>query len=320
MDKLEVLELYDNQITELRELDGGVGGGVGVTNLKVLDISYNVIRDMGPLTYCPNLQELYIAQNKIKCISGIQNLTQLRKLDLGANRIRTMPESELRGLSNLEELWLGKNKIECITGLSTMTKLRILDVQSNRLTRIEGLLEGSLVDTLEELYLSHNGIDNGGCAIFMESGYEDGGEQLSSSSTSTSLQFTKLHTLDLSRNKLTSTDPFQQLTTLIDLWISGNNIETFSDIETLRNLTHLDSVYLEYNPIDKEFEYRKRVAELVPSLTQIDATKIGGNGWGGGGGGGVFDLTERMRLMQDAAIQRAKMEEVGTNERKKKEE
>jgi hypothetical protein len=57
--------------------------------------------------------------------------------------------------------------------------------------------------------------------------------------------------------------------------------------------------------LDKEFEYRKRLAEMIPSLTQIDADKIGGNGWGGCSGG-VFDLAERMRLMQDAAIERAK--------------
>lgn len=90
---LEILELYDNQIDELRELDGSivtsttggdlVGGkseedtkddgekegndnkeeedvkpGLPGTNLRVLDISYNVIRDMGPVSLCPNLQEL----------------------------------------------------------------------------------------------------------------------------------------------------------------------------------------------------------------------------------------------------------------------
>ena len=32
--------------------------GLPGTNLRVLDISYNVIRDMGPVSLCPNLQEL----------------------------------------------------------------------------------------------------------------------------------------------------------------------------------------------------------------------------------------------------------------------
>jgi hypothetical protein len=118
----------------------------------------------------------------------------------------------------------------------------------------------------------------------------------------------------MSRNRLTSVRPFGHLTSLIDLWISGNDIKTFDDVEDLRKLVNLDSVYLEYNPLDKEFEYRKRLAEMVPSLTQIDANKIGGlaaYGWGGVGGGGwgsAGDPVERMKNMQDLAIQRAKMQ------------
>jgi hypothetical protein len=65
--KLEVLELYDNMIDELRDLNNESGesavdneatGGIPGRLLRVLDISYNVIRDMGPVQFCPNLQEL----------------------------------------------------------------------------------------------------------------------------------------------------------------------------------------------------------------------------------------------------------------------
>jgi protein phosphatase 1 regulatory subunit 7 len=248
------------------------------------------------LSHFPDPRSPDIAQNKIKSISGIRNLTRLRKIDLGANRIRVMDEDELSGLVNLEELWLGKNKIERITGLNSLSKLRRLDVQSNRLTRVEGL-EGQ-VHTLEELYLSHNGINDEGASC-------PGG---------LSLMFENLNTIDMSRNRLTSTRPFGHLTSLVDLWISGNDIKTFDDVEDLRRLTNLDSVYLEYNPLDKEFEYRKRLAEMIPSLTQIDANKIGGlaaYGWGGIGGGGfgsMGDPAERMRQMQDMAIRRAELE------------
>ena len=95
MDKLlelRVLELYDNQIDELNffdaataattttttttvanddtttdyerryqpppSIDLGSSSGMYFRNLKVLDISYNVIRDMGPLVCCTNLREL----------------------------------------------------------------------------------------------------------------------------------------------------------------------------------------------------------------------------------------------------------------------
>jgi hypothetical protein len=55
--KLELLELYDNQIEELKCLDGGENGAPGPT-LRVLDMSYNMIREMKPVCLCPNLQEL----------------------------------------------------------------------------------------------------------------------------------------------------------------------------------------------------------------------------------------------------------------------
>jgi hypothetical protein len=55
--KLELLELYDNQIEELKCLDKGEHGAPGPT-LRVLDMSYNMIREMKPVALCPNLQEL----------------------------------------------------------------------------------------------------------------------------------------------------------------------------------------------------------------------------------------------------------------------
>lgn len=54
---LELLELYDNQIDALSNLNDGINGCPGMT-LRTLDMSYNSIRDMQPVEYCPNLQEL----------------------------------------------------------------------------------------------------------------------------------------------------------------------------------------------------------------------------------------------------------------------
>lgn len=195
----------------------------------------------------------------------------------------------MSGLENLEELWLGKNKIEHISGISKLTKLRKLDLQSNRLTRIENL--HGQVDTLEELYLSHNAIDVEGAKV----------------ETGLALPFTQLSTIDMSRNRLTDTSPFAHLTSLNDLWISGNDIKSFDDIEPIRGLTQLDSLYLEYNPVDKDFEYRMKLAKMIPSLTQIDANKIGGLGQHGYMSS-QQSLVERMRQIQDTVIEKAKME------------
>ena len=289
---LKLLELYDNQIEALEGLDDGEDGRPGST-LATLDMSYNVIREMAPVRLCTNLTELYLAQNKIKFISGLKNLTQLRKVDLGANRIRVIPEEELAGLDSLEELWLGKNKIEAIGGLANLTKLKRLDVQANRLTRIENLT--AQVDTLEELYLSHNGIDDEGASC----------------ETGLALPFSRLTTIDMSRNRMTSARPFAHLLALEDLWLSGNRIENFEAIEPLSALGQrdgacLEGIYLEMNPVADDFEYRKRLASMIPSLTKIDADVIGGNP---GGGDRMGQMIARMRELQEAAVQRAKAQE-----------
>jgi Leucine-rich repeat (LRR) protein len=54
---LQLLELYDNQIETLSNLNEGVNGCPGTT-LRTLDMSYNSIRDMQPIEFCPNLLEL----------------------------------------------------------------------------------------------------------------------------------------------------------------------------------------------------------------------------------------------------------------------
>jgi protein phosphatase 1 regulatory subunit 7 len=197
-----------------------------------------------------------LANNKIKTMAGLGGLTKLRKLDLGANRIREMDAHELSGLVSLEELWLGKNKIERIQGLESLTKLRRLDVQSNRLTHVDGL--EAQRETLEELFLAHNGIDDGGV------------EGLK-------IAFTKLCVLDLGRNKLTTLRPFTHLVSLEELWVSGNLVADFEEVKPLIALVHLETIYLEYNPVqDAHPMYRRMLKDmLAPSLQQIDATPIG---------------------------------------------
>jgi Leucine-rich repeat (LRR) protein len=198
-----------------------------------------------------------LANNKLKAMAGLQGLSKLRKIDLGANRIRHMDPDQLRGLTSLEELWLGKNKIEKIEGLEPLINLRRLDLQSNRLTSIDNLT--SQVDTLEELYLSHNGIDAAGCA--QPSGL--------------SLPFSCLTVLDVSRNRVETTEPFAHLIALEELWLSGNLIATFDQVRPASKLVNLETIYLEHNPVQgSDPLYRKTLAALIPNLKQIDANMI----------------------------------------------
>lgn len=295
---LELLELYDNQIEYLEQLgnDDPEERNMG-ESLKVLDMSYNVIRSMEPVRFCPNLTELYLANNKLKSLEGLKNLYSLRKIDLGANRIRVMNPDELSGLINLEELWLGKNKIEKIQGLEKLKKLRRLDIQSNRLTVIENLT--SQVDTLEELYLAHNGIDDDGAMIPNGLGQK----------------FSRLTTLDLSKNRITTCKPFVHLVGLNELWLSSNNISSYQDIEPIsvlgtREGACLTEIYMEYNPIYDDYEYRKKLKELVPSLIQIDANVIGATGYGSAIAKTMSPegAMQQMKMLQEKALELARKE------------
>lgn len=223
---------------------------------------------------------LDLANNKLKTIAGLSGLKELRKLDLGANRIRLMPPDELSGLVQLEELWLGKNKIERIQGLSTFTKLRRLDLQSNRLGktvnnttdndeyRQEAIDQfANISTTLEQLYLAHNGIELVGEWLLGDS-----------TTSSTSRSFVELTVLDLSRNQIGNVNSLGSSTLfpiLEELWLSGNHIAEWPAVEQLSTLTTLETLYLEYNPIQTNDPlYRKSLAQLIPQLKQIDATLI----------------------------------------------
>lgn len=222
-----------------------------------------------------------MANNKLKAISGLDTLTQLRKLDLGANRIRVI--EGLDSLVNLEELWMGKNKIETISGLDKLTKLRRLDLQSNRVAKIEHL--DAFHMTLEELYLAHNGITTEGAAAGLST-----------------LSFPVLSVVDLSRNRLTSTEPFKNIKSLDELWISGNKIASFDDVVCIKDV-HLDTIYLEYNPIQEDPMYRRKIAELLPGLKQIDATMIGSTARTSS-----VPMDVDLRALQERVIQRAQKE------------
>ncbi|GMH79428.1 hypothetical protein TrLO_g3606 [Triparma laevis f. longispina] len=292
---LEELELYDNQVGALEQLEH-------MPKLTNLDISFNAIRNMASVSNCKLLTTLYIANNKLTSIEGLEELTQLKTLDVGANRLRSM--KGIGGLVNLEHLWMGKNKITEISDLQNLKKLRRLDIQSNRLTKVENL--ENQIDCLEELYLASNGIDDEGLAP----------------ETGVLLNFQKLNVLDFSKNQIAKLSHFSHLTSLDELWIAENDVSFFSEVEALTP-NNLDCVYLEHNPIAKDHDYRKKLKNLLPSLTQIDANAVGQEGRGMVGGGfsnngsvagyGMAAMTDEqrvkvMRILQQQALQKAKVE------------
>eukprot|EP00879_Flechtneria_rotunda_P006795 GHRR01007139.1.p1 GENE.GHRR01007139.1~~GHRR01007139.1.p1 ORF type:complete len:329 (+),score=64.68 GHRR01007139.1:206-1192(+) len=249
---LEDLELRDNRLTEIPSLEG-------FSQLTRLELSYNQIRSLAPLTSLsadhatiPPLAELYCAANKVAAIGGISGFSGLTLLELGSNRIRTM--EGLESQAQLVELWLGRNRISSIVNLGHMTTLRRLSLQSNRLEHMSGL---SLCTSLVELYLSHNGIWS-----------------LDSEMT----QLKALRVLDVSNNRISKIENLQGLTQLEDLWLNDNRIPSLDGLEeALQDQREsLTTIYLENNPAAAAFDYKKQLLKLLPNLEQLDTDVLPG--------------------------------------------
>jgi len=248
---LTKLELYDNQIDEV-DMDCLTS----LHSLRILDLSFNALRSMDFLAECNfvQLEELYLAQNKLRKIEGLEGKTSLKVLDLGANRIRVI--EGISSCTSLKSLWLGKNKIEELAGLEGLTCLEQLDVQNNRLTSLGRCLRD--MHRLRELYLACNAIKSLGPQ----------GQDLPSH------EATQLTTLDLSSNGLGSIEGIESQQRLQELWISSSELSSFAALEPLCRLPLLNCVYLEHSPIAKDFEYRKRLTVMIPTLEQLDATTV----------------------------------------------
>eukprot|EP00211_Chloroparvula_japonica_P017264 CAMPEP_0119128938 /NCGR_PEP_ID=MMETSP1310-20130426/6890_1 /TAXON_ID=464262 /ORGANISM="Genus nov. species nov., Strain RCC2339" /LENGTH=263 /DNA_ID=CAMNT_0007119329 /DNA_START=63 /DNA_END=854 /DNA_ORIENTATION=+ len=240
------LDLYEN---ELEELPPAV---LNFPRLTYLDLSFNHLRELPEdcLSGVPRLRELYFVQNKLSAIANVFGPVgnTLRTLELGANRIREI--ENLEPLRRLENLWLGKNKISTIQNLAPLTSLRVLSLQRNRLVEIStGLLP---LTNLEELYLSENKIT-----------------KIDNIHT-----LTKLRTLDLSMNEIPKIENLENLQELEELWLNSNKIEAMRDVELITKLPKLQTVYLEYNPLATDLQYRNKLVMLQPNLSQIDATPV----------------------------------------------
>jgi protein phosphatase 1 regulatory subunit 7 len=56
--------------------------------LTSLDLSFNKIKHIKNISHLKKLTEIFFVQNKISRIEGLEELTGIKNLELGANKIR----------------------------------------------------------------------------------------------------------------------------------------------------------------------------------------------------------------------------------------
>lgn len=154
-------------------------GGYGITSKDILDLKnieikkLNLIEamidDLSPFSDMTSLEELYLLGNIVKSTSGIENLKNLVRLELGNNALglgdtsalanltnlkflnlrgnmpwedsfeKALDISSLENLKQLEELYVNANGIKDITPLKNLTSLQKLGIASNRITDVSAL-------------------------------------------------------------------------------------------------------------------------------------------------------------------------------------
>ncbi|AEO70106.1 uncharacterized protein THITE_2121066 [Thermothielavioides terrestris NRRL 8126] len=242
------------------------------STLHDLDLYDNLISHVRGLDDLVNLRSLDLSFNKIKHIKHISHLTNLTDLYLVANKISKI--EGLSGLTKLRNLELGSNRIRELQNLDCLTALEELWVAKNKITSLAGLaglprlrllsIQSNRirdlsplkdVPQLEELYISHNALET------LE-GLEHN---------------TRLRVLEVSNNKIASLKGLGPLAELEELWASYNLIADFGELEReLRDKTALTTVYLEGNLLQLRAPalYRNKVRLALPQVQQIDATMV----------------------------------------------
>jgi len=143
-----------------------------------LDLSWNIITDISPLSNLSGLEKLSLEGNenivdlstlaelkslteldlsrcKITDISFLTDITALRGLDLEWNSLSKI--SPLASLTNLQWLNLGHNEISNITTLANLTNLEALHLHWNKIKDVSSL---SSLTKLTSLDLSYNRISD----------------------------------------------------------------------------------------------------------------------------------------------------------------
>ena len=102
--------------------------------LKILILSNNNISKIDGLSTCEFLEELDLSNNHIENIENLEPLSScLTKLNLSSNRIKKI--TGLDNLTSLMELNLCQNEISRLKGLQGLENLRYLYLSSNKLSR-----------------------------------------------------------------------------------------------------------------------------------------------------------------------------------------
>jgi Leucine-rich repeat (LRR) protein len=191
------------------------------SNLRYALLGLQAISDVSPLADLSSLEFLWLDQNYlISDISPLSGLTQLRQLNLQANRVSDLsPLGELRELEYLNIM--DNDRIDDISGVANLTKLRELWIQHSLVSSIDPI---SRLTHLHTLWITR-------CEV---------------ADITPLSSLVNLAMLNLDFNKIVDISALGGLTALEMLYLGENQVR---DVSPIRGLTQLARLRLSYNQI-----------------------------------------------------------------------
>ena len=133
---LQSLNLSRNNIVEVSEV--GLSGNIcQLLHLKTLDLSFNKISSFlpGDLSQAPGLSSLDLRGNRLSVLSptSLSSLWSLAHLDLSDNNLAALPPTIFQQSSNLQKLFLQNNSLSLLSPdlFSGLDNLLLLNISRN---------------------------------------------------------------------------------------------------------------------------------------------------------------------------------------------
>jgi len=230
---LQVLNLSSNRITNLSSLRQST-----CTDLRQLHVQQNQLTSLDGVQGLPNLEVINATMNAITDARAVQNLSRLHAVDLGNNKLTSLP---LLHTPYLQKLRLYRNRVNVppTAFLRECGSLVHLDLGRNRLT------------SLQEEYTHTNVIDGGNKNdAFLKdnnNSHDNNNNDDNNNSHLFSSSLPMLQQLVLYENQLEEL-PVLHLPLLTELWLSGNRLTKLS----LRGfLPSLEQLHVQGNRLEE---------------------------------------------------------------------
>ncbi|KAK4686278.1 protein NUD1, partial [Tremellales sp. Uapishka_1] len=207
--------------------------------LKVIDLKGKGAESVARLKeFLPKLDEVNLNDNAISYLSGIPST--VRTLHVAGNRLSSL--TSVDHLRNLQYLDISRNQLDSVSQLECLTHLRELKADGNMVTSLEGIIQ---MDCLIKLSCRDNQIDS------LDLG---------------KVNWSKMESLDLANNKISTLKDVHRLSSLASLTLDGNALR---EISPSSPMTHVRILRISDNDI-KQFDL-----SLFPQVRTLFADNNG---------------------------------------------